>query len=219
MVSGGAYRRARPETSHQKAVNKNRRMRTDHILHKQMLNAQKSARRDKRVAKSSLGMLAYERILEIPDLYDTEEERSWGPAGLVLNPGRESEDYGEEAIRHRKVVDRALRRLDRVEFAANVNGAVGGGTVATYPWFKQKRKRKERDYENEDDENVLQQPRGGKRGRGDENGVLHKTNGEGQQRQEGLDDLDLDLLGEGRSDGNSQDDSDGTDVDETEDEP
>ena len=161
-------------------------------------------------------MLAYERILEVPDMYDTEDERSWGPAGLVLNPGRESEDYGEEAIRHRKVVDRALRRLDRAEYAANANGVVGG-TVNTYPWFNQKRKRKERDYDNEDDENMGKS--GGKRRRGDENAGLQDTNGEDQPRQEGLDDLDLDLLGEGRSDDGSPDDSDGTDGDETEDEP
>lgn len=185
-------------------------MRTDHILHKQMLNAQKSARREKRKSKSSIGMLAYERILEVPDMYDTEDERSWGPAGLVLNPGRESEDYGEEAIRHRKFVDRALRRLDRAEYGANGNVA-GGGTVSSYPWFKQVRKRKERDYDEEDDEDAGDP--GSKRRRRDENGDLQEP------KQEGLDDLDLDLLGEGRSDDGSQDDSDGTDGDETEDEP
>ena len=214
-LSAGAYRRQRPETSHQRAVNKNRRMRTNHILHRQMLNAQKSARQEKRMSKSSVGMLAYERILEMPDMYDTEDERSWGPAGLALNPGRESEDYGEEAIRHKKIVDRALRRLDRAEFAANANGGAGG-TTATYPWFNQKRKRKERDFDNEDDETVLRP--GGKRRRGYENGVSREMNGEDRSRPEGLDDLDLDLLGEGRSDDGSQDDSDRTDVDETEDE-
>lgn len=216
ILSASAYRRQRPETSHQKAVNKNRRMRTDHILHKQMLNAQKSARKEKRVSKSSIGMLAYERILEVPDMYDTEDERSWGPAGLVLNPGRELEDYGEEPIRHRKVVDRALRRFDRAEYAANANGGAVG-TVPMYPWFNQKRKRKERDFDYENDENAGHL--GGKRRRRDGNGVLQDTNSEGQPRQEGLDDLDLDLLGEGRSDDGSQDDSDGTDGDETEDEP
>ena len=179
-----------------------------------MLNAQKNARKEKRKSSSSMGMLAYERILEVPDMYDTEDEKSWGPAGLVPKPGRESEDYGEEAIRHKKIVDRALRRLDRVDNGANLNGAAGG-TVSSYPWFNQKRKRKQRDYDDENDE--VEGDREDKRRRGDENG--QEMNEEGQPKQEGLDDLDLDLLGEGRSDDGSQDDSDGTDGDETEDEP
>ena len=213
VLSAGAYRRQRPETSHQRAVNKNRRMRTDHILHKQMLNAQKFARKEKRRINSSIGMLAYERILGVPDMYDTEDERSWGPAGLVPNPGRESEDYGEEAIRHRKVVDRALRRLDRADSGVKANGATGG-TTSTYPWFSQKRKRKERSYQDENGE----LEREGKRRKGSGNIRLQELNGERQPKQEGLDDLDLDLLGEGRSDEGSQDESEGTDGDETEDE-
>ena len=213
ILSAGAYRRQRPETSHQKAVNKNRRMRTDHILHRQMISAQKRARKEKQRISSSIGMLAYERILGAPDMYDTEDERSWGPAGLVPNPGKESEDYGEEAIRHRKVIDRALRRLDRVEYGVTANGAAGG-TTSTYPWFNQKRKRKGRDYQDEDGE----LEREGKRRRGSGNIRLRGINGEHQPKQEGLDDLDLDLLGEARSDDGSQDESEGTDGDETEEE-
>ena len=208
-TSNGAYRRQRPETSHQKAVNKNRRMRTDHILHKQMVGAQKAARRDKRRTSSSYGMLAYERVMEVPDMYDTEDERSWGPAGLVPNHGREGEDYGEESIRHKKVVDRALRRLGREGSGGGVSGH--GMMRGLFP----KRKRKEREYLDEDGDGGRERKRR-KEGNDGQDTPVRERNGDGQPRQEGLDDLDLDLLGEGRSGSEDESGMEGSEGDETE---
>ena len=186
-----------------------------------MLTAQKTARRTKKRSLTSYGMLAYERILGLGDLYETEDERGWGPGGAVPNPGRELEDYGEEGIRGRKVVERVLRRLGRGERAVTNGGGEEGGM--DYPWFNRTRKRKERESSvggggREREEGGLRRERGsGKRGRARigggkggrrSNGVsageaVATAGGAGaaeRARQEGLDDLDLDLLGELRSD-------------------
>lgn len=208
--ANGAYRRTRPETSHQKAVNINRKMRTDHILHKQMVSTQRHLRREKRRRISTFGILVMNRGLRSPELYDTEDERtSWGPKGLVPKPD-EREDYGEEAIRHKKVLDRALRRLFRDDCAG---GRFLRGPSKSY----QKRKRKSRAYDLNGEE-----PSTRKRRRVDHTqGTPDRRNGAAEPRQEGLDDLDLDLLGENRDESEEDsglDGSEGEDGDVTEDE-
>ena len=195
LQSGQAttHRRSRPETSHQRAVNMNRKMRMDHILHKQLTTAQGAIRREKRKSTSSFGMLAIKRIWSLPDLYDTEDEDSWGPGGLVPNP-EETEDFGEEAVRHRKVIDRALRRLQRDDN----NQALAAGLQ-----IHQQRKRKMREPELDDSPPVRKRRRPYVR---HPKRPVAKVE-EPEAAEEGLDDLDLDLLGENRDDERSDGDS------------
>lgn len=186
-------RRSRPETSHQKAVNINRKMRTDHILHKQMVIEQRTIRKEKRKNSNSFGMMVMNRVRELPEMYDTEDEHSWGPGGLMPS-ANEAEDYGEEAIRHKKVIDRAIRRLFRDE-----NGGSLGGLVKGY----RKRKRKSRGYLGDDDGHPSRKRRKGS----SHNGLHGNPSRDSEPREEGLDDLDLDLLGEHRDEDQSDDGS------------
>lgn len=254
--SNGAIsqRRPRPETSHQKAVNMNRKMRIEHILHRQMVLEHVAIRREKRMKGSSFGFTAMKRIKDLPDGYDTENESSWGPGGLVTNLD-EHEDFGEEALRQKKVIDRAIRRLLREEAGGALDGLVAG---------YRKRKRKDemerygnnqggdsnRDNNNNNRASQSQQgrererePRSGqKRGskhqqqqnhsqHGNQHSYNHRNrshnssnapgSGRGRRdrsegearREEGLDDLDLDLLGESRASDHSENDYSGMDND------
>lgn len=236
-----SQRRPRPETSHQKAVNINRKMRIEHILHRQMLSHHSAIRKQRREASSSFGFMAMKRIKDLPDGYDTEHEQAWGPGGLVPNLD-ELEDFGEEALRQKKSIDRAVRRLIREETGGSLDGLVKG--------YK-KRKRKDLDGEDGDGDGVGgsggkgRGPRGGvrrgrerdrptrKRGKSindaaNQNDAANKwERSEGERREEGLDDLDLDLLGESRDDDHDDEmdedsgmeiDSEGNGDDDTEEE-
>lgn len=190
-ISNG-YRRSRPETSHQKAVNQNRRMRTDHILHKQLAKRHRSARVSKISATSSFGLMIMNRVRDLPEMYDSDDDASWGPGGLMPYPHEMADDYGEEALRHKKVVDRAARRLYREE---------NGGSIKGLAKRFRKLKRKFGGYDEDDGNPSL------KRGMGNGGGGPYRDRSrEGETREEGLDDLDLDLLGEGRDE--DQDDMD-----------
>ena len=189
---GHSHRRSRPETSHQKAVNMNRKMRIDHILHKQMQRQHSAICKEEKRQRISFGYTAMRRIQELPDGYNTEDENSWGPGGLVPNPG-EKEDFGEAALRHKKVLDRAVRRLSRED---------QGGRFSTLVRGYRKRKRKDLGYENGEERpsrKSSNQP--GRHDARDE----RTRNG---ARPEGLDDLDLDLLGESRDDDRMEDEVD-----------
>lgn len=190
--NGHSHRRSRPETSHQKAVNMNRKMRIDHILHKQMLDEHRIIRKGEKRKTSSFFFTAMRRIHELPDGYNTESENSWGPGGLVPNLG-EKEDFGEAALRHKKVLDRAMRRLPRDDHGGPVSDLIRG--------FR-KRKRKDSVYKNGGESSSKQPSNHVDRldARADQT-----RNGE---RQEGLDDLDLDLLGESRDDDRIEDEVD-----------
>lgn len=205
-VNGIGSRRQRPETSHQRAVNVNRKMRIDHILHTQIGTVHKDARQHKKRISSSFGLMVMNRVKNLPNMYDTEDEGSWGPGGLVPGVG-EREDFGEEALAYKKSIDRAVRRLEREE-----NGALGG-LVRGY----QKRKRKSRGFADDEEKEGRSRKRrkdGSSRDPGGERSM-------GGGREDALDDLDLDLLGEGRDDDDemdedSMDDSEGEDMTEDE---
>ena len=186
------HRRSRPETSHQKAVNMNRKMRIDHILHKQMLDHHHMIRKGEKRKHSSFFFTAMRRIHELPDGYNTEDEDSWGPGGLVPNLG-EKEDFGEAALRHKKVLDRAVRRLARENDRGPMPDLVRG---------YRKRKRKDSIYKN-GDESSPKRP-------SNHTGRLeaHADPNLDRERQEGLDDLDLDLLGESRDHDQMEDEVD-----------
>ena len=130
------------------------------------------------------------RIRNLPDNYDTEDEDAWGPGGLF--PEREElEDYGEEAIRVKKVLDRAVRRLTREINEGSVNGSKRD---------HRKRKRKPETQPAPNEHQYGFTPR--KRSRFNDD-YPPSTRGRGRIRrgeppEEGLDDLDLDLLGESR---------------------
>lgn len=190
--NGNSHRRSRPETSHQKAVNMNRKMRIDHVLHQQMLGQHHLIRKEEKRKNSSFFFTAMRRIHELPDAYNTENENSWGPGGLVPNLG-EKEDFGEAALRHKKVLDRAVRRLPREDDREPFSDPIRG---------YRKRKRKDSVYEN-GREGSSRRPSIHLR-RHDAR-VDHNRNGE---RQEALDDLDLDLLGESRDDDRMEDEVD-----------
>lgn len=130
---------------------------------------------------------AMRRIRNLPDNYDTEDEDAWGPGGLF--PEREElEDYGEEATYVKKILDRAVRRLTRELNEGTVNGS------------KREHRKRKRKPENVpmNDGQYGSKPR--KRSRFNEDD--RRLRGGGRRRNEaaedGLDDLDLDLLGESR---------------------
>ena len=192
--NGLSSRRPRPETSHQKAVNINRKMRIDHILHKQILMDHDEARREKRRVNSSFGMMIMKRVRNLPDMYDTDDEYSWGPGGLMPNPN-EAEDFGEEAVAYKKAIDRAMRRLYREENRGALGGVVGG---------YRKRKRKSRGYPDEEGKDS----RSRKRRRDDSRQGLGPDQSRDEEKpDDDLDDLDRALLGEGGDDDQDEDDS------------
>lgn len=203
--NGVSQRRPRPETSHQKAVNINRKMRIDHILHKQILTEHSIIRKRKRDESSSFGFTAMKRIKDLLDEYDTEDERAWGPGGLLPNPD-EAEDYGAEALRQKKSIDRAVRRLVREETGAPVEGLVKG---------YRRRKRKLRGYA--DDEDNPERTSRKRRKYSATRRMQMERSREGERREEGLDDLDLDLLGESRDDDQMTDEDSGMEDSEGED--
>ncbi len=198
--NNASQRRPRPETSHQKAVNMNRKMRIDHILHQQISVEHSIARRRKRAESSSFGFTAMKRIKDLPDDYDTEDERAertWGPGGLLPNPD-ETEDFGAEALSQKKSIDRAIRRLARDEVGGTLGGLVQG---------YRRRKRKAKGY-GEDEETAERMSR--KRLKHSDNqGTRVDRSRDGERHEEGLDDLDLDLLGESRDDDQMTDDDSG----------
>ena len=198
--NGASQRRPRPETSHQKAVNINRKMRIDHILHQQITTEHNIVRRRKREESSSFGFTAMKRIKDLPDDYDTEDERAertWGPGGLLPNPD-EMEDFGAEAVSQKKSIDRAIRRLARDEVGGPVGGLIKG---------YRRRKRKAKGYA-EDEENAERMSR--KRLKHNDNrGSRMDRSRDGERHEEGLDDLDLDLLGESRDDEQMTDEDSG----------
>ena len=196
ISNGLNSRRSRPETSHQKAVNMNRKMRIDHILHKQILAEHEEARRVKKKINSSFGMRVMKRVRTLPDMYDTEDEQhSWGPGGLMPNPN-EAEDFGEEALAYKKAIDRALRRLYREEHRGSLGGVVEG---------YRKRKRKLRGYGDDEERDV----RSRKRKRDGSRQAVRADQSRGEEKpDDDLDDLDRALLGEGGDDDPDEEESD-----------
>lgn len=186
-------RRPRPETSHQKAVNINRKMRIDHILHRQILVQHDEARRKKRMVNSSFGMMVMKRVRALPDMYDTDDEYSLGPGGLMPH-SNEGEDFGEEALAYKKAIDRAMRRLYREE-----NRGAFGGMAEGY----RKRKRKSRGYPDEEKDG-----RSRKRRRDDSRQSMRVDRSRDEEKpDDDLDDLDRALLGEGGDDDQDEEDS------------
>lgn len=185
--NGAGPRRSRPETSHQKAVNMNRKMRIDRILFEKLSMEYRRVRATRKMQGRTGIFRAMRRIRNLPDNYDTEDEDAWGPGGLF--PEREElEDYGEEATYVKKVLDRAVRRLTRELNEGTVNGSKKE---------HRKRKRKSENVPNNDDQYGFT-PR--KRGRFNDDHPSSRGGGPGRDEaaEEGLDDLDLDLLGESR---------------------
>lgn len=207
-TNGLGSRRPRPETSHQKAVNINRKMRIDHILHSKVQQAHKAARAERSRTRSSFGLMVMNRVKDLPDMYDTDDDNSWGPGGLMPNP-HEREDFGDEALSYKKALDRAVRRLYREENVGSLGGLLKG---------YRKRKRKSRgyphDYENDGRSRKRRKDDGSR-------GVGLEGSHDGGAREDTLDDLDLALLGEGQDEDDDMDDDSGmdfSDVDLTEDE-
>lgn len=200
-------RRPRPETSHQKAVNINRKLRIESILHKKLTKVHSQVRRKKRQQTSTSVYTAMSRIIDLPENYDTEDEGAWGPGGLVPNPGEEK-DYGGEALRHKKVVDRALRRLERED---RDGGATGHSDDRRNQNIKPDVNCKA---------NALKMRRIGIAEAQEETPGTQHGEGRGGRNADGevLDDLDLDLLGEGREEDRPEDDSnEDSGMDESED--
>lgn len=189
-VSGAGSRRPRPETSHQKAVSMNRKMRIDRILFAKLTAEHRHVRSIRKKQGRTRVFRAMRRIRDLPDNYDSEDEDGWGPGGFFPNR-KKLEDYGEEAAYAKKILDRAVRRLAR---------EVNGGRVNGSKREHSKRKRRLEDSALDDDQALLAF---GKRGRSDDDYDASNRRGIGrpEQRAEVLDDLDLDLLGESREGG------------------
>ena len=199
--NGMNSRRPRPETSHQKAVNINRKMRIDHILHKQILAEHDEARREKRRVNSSFGMMVMKRVRQLPDMYDTDEDNLGGPGGLLPNLN-EVEDFGEEALTYKKAIDRAMRRLYREE-----NRGTLGGMVERH----RKRKRKSRGYADDEEKDGRSRKR---RKDSSRHGIRADRSRDEEKPDDDLDDLDRALLGEGGDDDQDEEDSDDSDGEE-----
>lgn len=210
---GPGSRRSRPETSHQKAVNMNRKKRIDYIIHQKLSQEHEMVRQRREGQRRTNVFWAMRRIRDLPDDYASGNEDSWGPGGLLPN-GDEDEDYGAEALGLKKVLDRAVRRLER-----EADGRSANELGTDY----RKRKRKLDDHMAEDERlgplmergyDSIENHRGPVRG----NGKLDNEIREGT-----LDELDLDLLGESRDeeqmdeeldDDSGEDDSDDLTEDE-----
>ncbi|MCJ1419027.1 hypothetical protein MMC32_005378 [Xylographa parallela] len=200
-------RRSRPETSHQKAVNHNRKMRVESILHKKLVRWHTDVRRKKRRQTSTSVYNAMSRIVDLPDDYDSESEGAWGPGGLVPNPGEEN-DFAGEALRHKKVIERARRRLARADRGDRSQHGLHGSPG---------RKRRPA-MESKGGLLALGMSRENSKGRESQDLRHAGRNEDHNEEEETLDDLDLDLLGEGRGEDQGDDESmDDSGMDETED--
>lgn len=195
-VSGS--RRSRPETSHQKAVNQNRKKRIDYMIHQKLIEEHELVRQRRAGQKRTTVFRAMRRIRDLPDDYGSGNEDAWGPGGLLSNPD-EDEDFGEEAVALKKVLDRAWRRLEREGKGESLNGFSTG---------YRKRKRKADDHPTEGEH---LEPTCRKRFKPVEDRLPPIRSGgklDGEIREETLDDLDLDLLGESRDDEQMDDELD-----------
>ncbi|RDW57935.1 putative INO80 chromatin remodeling complex (Ies1) [Aspergillus mulundensis] len=109
----GSSRRPRPLTQHQLAVERNRRQRIEYILAKRKADAYRLLRAERMIETS---FARYGRLLHnLPDGYDTDDDKSWGKGGLLPNP-EEEEDFGECASFYLSVIRKAARRLDRWDY-------------------------------------------------------------------------------------------------------
>ena len=185
-------RRARPETSHQKAVNNNRKARVENLLHKKLTREQDDIRRANRSRSVTFGHRAMQRIASLPDDYDTEDENSFGPGGLVPGPDEE-DDFGAEALKWKKVLDRATRRLYR--------GQEGAPDTQNYVMESLNQGITKQAKESAQHMPVKRRQNG--RGSKQANGAkTRKPRASAVKPQaEGLDDLDMELLGEAQEDG------------------
>ena len=162
-------------------------MRIDRILFEKLAMEHRRVRATRKKQGRTGIFRAMRRIRNLPDNYDTEDEDAWGPGGLF--PEREElEDYGEEATYAKKVLDRAVRRLTR---------ELNEGTVDGSKREHRKRKRKPENVPTNDDQYGFTAR---KRSRFNDDYPSSRGRGPGrnQAAEEGLDDLDLDLLGESR---------------------
>lgn len=112
--SSAATKRPKTDTAHTKAVAAYRKARMEKVLRRQLHAHQARVRKARVTGDRSLGMMLMNRIRDLDDTYDTEDEKSWGPGGLVPN-SQDLDDFGEEAARHHKSINRLLRRLYRQE--------------------------------------------------------------------------------------------------------
>jgi len=111
-------RRPRPLTQHQIAVEQNRRERIGYLLSKRKEEAHKKLRVQR---ESEIPLARSARLITgLPDGYDSDDSRAWGPGGVVLNPWRR-EDYGECPSFYLSAIRKATRRLDRWDYD-NANG-------------------------------------------------------------------------------------------------
>lgn len=188
-VNGLGSRRSRPETSHQKAVTMNRKMRIDRILFKKLAREHRQIQEQRTKEGHTKIFRAMKRIRDLPDAYDSEDaiDQAWGPGGLLPNSHNEPEDYGEEAIRMKKVLDRAVRRLLREEDDGLPSGSRGGYI---------KRKRKRDDVGTGDEQSAYSNRKRSRLNHG--RAVSSRGPVRGGMQEEGLDELDFELLGESR---------------------
>lgn len=111
-------RRPRPLTQHQIAVEQNRRERIGYLLSKRKDEAHKKLRVQR---ESEIPLARSARLITgLPDGYDSDDSRAWGPGGIIFNPWRR-EDYGECPNFYLSAIRKATRRLDRWDYD-NANG-------------------------------------------------------------------------------------------------
>lgn len=195
-------RRRAPETAHSRAVNQNRKMHVEHILHQQLATHQRSVRKSRRADRSTFGMMVLNRLKELPDMYDTEDEKSLGPGGLSSSTPKEEDDYGEEALRYRKIINRAIRRLSRGQ-----QGGPVANIVKSYV--------KQSTSFNEPVNGAMSKTKTSRKA------TVPRSSGRTvrtrRKQEEQLDDLDLDLLGENRDEAHDDDSAiDESEVDDAE---
>ena len=105
--------RPRPRTSHQLRIERHRQ---ETVYHELDLRLQSEHTEFQRHRESEPTVArAWRRIAQLPPMYDSDDEDgSWGPGGLVPNPGYgEEDDHGEEAAHWAKVMNKSSKRVTK----------------------------------------------------------------------------------------------------------
>ena len=111
----GTKGKVKGDASHQSTVWKYRKSMVETILYQKLATERVRIRQERKTKfrKSLFGYNTLDIIHDLPDGYDSEtDEKAWGAGGLLPHP-RQFEDFGEQAIKHVKIIARAMRRLER----------------------------------------------------------------------------------------------------------
>ncbi|KAG9234464.1 putative Ino eighty subunit 1 [Amylocarpus encephaloides] len=208
---GPMVRRSRPLTAHQMAVERNRNQRVDYILCRGLRKKHHRARKIRR--QEGAFFRALRRTKSMPNPCDDSEGdeaqrkehsmpfRNAGFGGLVQLE-TEDDDFGEEMATYAAAFRRTARRLDRWDLQKDLNLGVMGTTRVSLSRMDPIGDDAGRDNDETEDEH-----RPGS--------SHHQYNGRPRLGEEGLDDMDKEILGIASERGAEDDDVELDDMDKT----